>query len=403
MVRMRGSRLAAASAAAALAVAPAAGAASLPSRLGHALRVPHVAQSGAVAVDLLTGRTLFAQNADAPLAPASNEKLTVTYAALKELGPAYRFRTRVVASGELAGSTWRGTLVLKGFGDPTLTTLRLQRLVNRLWRRGIRRVTGRVLGDESWFDDLRAARGWKPSFELQQSLPLSALVVDRDRYQGHVALQPALAAAGTFRRLLRARGIAVDGPVGVGVADPADRTLAETLSAPLAAIVQQMDRASDNFDAELLLKTLGAEAGSGGTTAEGVRVVTRDLAAAGIPLAGVRLVDGSGLSLDDRLTARALAALLLVVWRDPQLRPVVWKALPVAGENGTLKDRMRRRPARGAVRAKTGTTDQASALSGYAGRRFAFAVLENGSPVSWAWARTAQDRFATLLAASALS
>lgn len=403
MVRMRGTRLAAASAAAALAFAPVAGAASLPARLGHALRVPHVAQSGAVAVDLLTGRTLFAQNADVPLAPASNEKLTVTYAALKELGPAYRFRTRVVASGDLDGATWRGTLVLKGFGDPTLTTLRLQRLVNRLWRRGIRRVTGRVLGDESWFDDLRVARGWKPSFELQQSLPLSALVVDRARYQGHVALQPALAAAGTFRRLLRARGIAVDGPVGVGVADPADRTLAETLSAPLGAIVQQMDRASDNFDAELLLKELGAEAGSGGTTAEGVRIVSRDLAAAGIPLAGVRLVDGSGLSLDDRLTARALAALLLVVWRDPQLRPVVWKALPVAGENGTLKDRMRRRPARGAVRAKTGTTDQASALSGYAGRRFAFAVLENGSPVSWAWARTAQDRFATLLAASALS
>ena len=403
MVRMRGTRLAAASAAAALAFAPVAGAASLPARLGHALRVPHVAQSGAVAVDLLTGRTLFAQNADVPLAPASNEKLTVTYAALKELGPAYRFRTRVVASGALARAKWSGTLELKGFGDPTLPTLRLQRLVTRLWRRGLRRVTGRVLGDESWFDDLRVARGWKPSFELQQSLPLSALVVDRDRYQGHVALQPALAAAGTFRRLLRARGIAVDGPVGVGVADAADRTLAETLSAPLEAIVQQMDRASDNFDAELLLKELGAEAGSGGTTAEGVRIVSRDLAAAGIPLAGVRLVDGSGLSLDDRLTARALAALLLVVWRDPQLRPVVWKALPVAGENGTLKDRMRRRPARGAVRAKTGTTDQASALSGYAGRRFAFAVLENGSPVSWAWARTAQDRFATLLAASALS
>jgi D-alanyl-D-alanine carboxypeptidase/D-alanyl-D-alanine-endopeptidase (penicillin-binding protein 4) len=398
---MRGTRLAAV-VAAALAAAPAAGAASLPARLGHALQVPHVARSGAVAVDLLTGHTLFARNADAPLAPASNEKLTVTYAALKELGPTYRFRTRVVASGELDGATWRGTLVLKGFGDPTLTTLRLQRLVNRLWRRGIRHVSGRVLGDESWFDDLRVARGWKPSFELQQSLPLSALVVDRDRYQGHVALQPALAAAGTFRRLLRARGIAVDGPVGVGVADPADRTLAETLSAPLGAIVQRMDRASDNFDAEMLLKGIGAEVGDGGTTADGLRVVTRDLAAAGVPLAGVHLVDGSGLSLDDRLTARAVAALLLAVWRDAQLRPVVWAALPVAGENGTLKGRMRHRPARGAVRAKTGTTDQASALSGYAGRRFAFAVLQNGSPVSWGWARTAQDRFATLLAASAL-
>jgi D-alanyl-D-alanine carboxypeptidase/D-alanyl-D-alanine-endopeptidase (penicillin-binding protein 4) len=399
---VRRTRLAAV-AAAALVAAPAAGAASLPVRLGHALRVPHVAQSGAVAVDLLTGRTFFAQGEDMPLAPASNEKLTVTYAALRELGPSYRFRTRVVGVGTLVGATWHGTLVLKGFGDPTLTTLRVQRLVNRLWQRGIRRVDGRVLGDESWFDDLRVAQGWKPSFELQDSLPLSALVVDRDRYDGHVALQPAVAAAGTFRRLLRARGIAVAGPAGVGVADPGDPTLAETLSAPLAEVVRRMDRVSDNFDAEMLLKDLGAELGAGGTTAAGLRIVTAALAGAGVPLAGVRLVDGSGLSLDDRLTARALGALLVAIWHDPALRPVVWSALPVAGESGTLKDRMRRRPARGAVRAKTGTTDQASALSGYAGRRYAFAVLENGRPVSWTWARTAQDRFATLLAASALS
>jgi serine-type D-Ala-D-Ala carboxypeptidase/endopeptidase (penicillin-binding protein 4) len=150
----------------------------------------------------------------------------------------------------------------------------------------------------------------------------------------------------------------------------------------------------------MVLKAIGAEAGSAGTTAAGVVVVLRDLAAAGVPLTGIRMLDGSGLSLDDRLTARALTALLVVSWNDPDLREPFWAALPVAGVNGTLEDRMQRAPARGAVRAKTGTTNRASALSGYVRDRYVFAVLQNGFPVS-AWsARKAQDRFATALASA---
>jgi serine-type D-Ala-D-Ala carboxypeptidase/endopeptidase (penicillin-binding protein 4) len=126
--------------------------------------------------------------------------------------------------------------------------------------------------------------------------------------------------------------------------------------------------------------------------------VRRDLAADGIPLAGVRIVDGSGLSLDDRLTARALSALLVSAWNDVDLHAPVRDALPVAGSTGTLERRMERRPARGVVRAKTGTTDRASALAGYVGRRYAFAVMQNGSPVATTAARKAQDRFATALA-----
>ena len=80
---------------------------------------------------------------------------------------------------------------------------------------------------------------------------------------------------------------------------------------------------------------------------------------------------------------------------------MLFASLPVAGVNGTLSDRMRRPPARGNVVAKTGTTQNASALSGYVRRRFVFSVLQNGNPVSALWARRAQDRFATVLAASA--
>jgi serine-type D-Ala-D-Ala carboxypeptidase/endopeptidase (penicillin-binding protein 4) len=116
-------------------------------------------------------------------------------------------------------------------------------------------------------------------------------------------------------------------------------------------------------------------------------------------MAGVRIVDGSGLSRLDRLTAAALTTLLRVSWSDPTIKPVLLAALPVAGVSGTLADRMRRGPARGHVAAKTGTTSDASALSGFVRGRYAFAVLQNGHPLSYWWARVAQDRFAQVLAA----
>jgi len=177
--------------------------------------------------------------------------------------------------------------------------------------------------------------------------------------------------------------------------------LASLDSPPLAAIVRYMDRASDNFTAELLLKQLGALASERGTTAAGAAFVAQSLTEAGIPLTGVRIVDGSGLSLLDRATVQELAAILRAAWDDPAMRPVVFSSLPVAGVNGTLRHRMRRPPARGNVVAKTGSTSTASALSGYVRRRYVFSVLQNGNPVSWTWARRAQDRFATVLAASA--
>jgi D-alanyl-D-alanine carboxypeptidase/D-alanyl-D-alanine-endopeptidase (penicillin-binding protein 4) len=385
------------------AVAAPATASSLPlaTRLANALAVRGNAPSasGAVAVDLLTGRTVFQRNPDAPLAPASNEKLAVTFAALRELGAGYRFRTEIFGRGFQDGAVWQGDLVLKGYGDPTLDGIQVDRLATQVAQLGITRVTGRVLADESWFDSTRTAPGWKASFFINECPPLSALVVDRARYDGHVAQQPAVAAAGVLKQRLRAHGVTA-GAVAVGRASESWLALAQVESEPLTDVLRDMDRESDNFEAEMLLKAIGAEVGSAGTTAAGVAIVLRDLAADGVPLAGVRMFDGSGLSLDDRITARALAALLLVAWNDDELRAALWAALPVAGVNGTLEDRMQRAPARGAVRAKTGTTDRASALSGYVRDRFVFAVLQNGWPVSSWSARKAQDRFATALASA---
>ena len=162
-----------------------------------------------------------------------------------------------------------------------------------------------------------------------------------------------------------------------------------------------MDHDSDNFTAEMVLKAIGAEVGAGGTTAAGAAIVTRDLAAAGIPLAGVRIVDGSGLSRDDRVTARALVAAARDRLERPRPARPLWAALPVAGVSGTLEHRLLDAPARGVVRAKTGTTDIASALSGYVARPLRLRrCSRTARPCRRTAARTAQDRFATALASS---
>jgi D-alanyl-D-alanine carboxypeptidase/D-alanyl-D-alanine-endopeptidase (penicillin-binding protein 4) len=201
-----------------------------------------------------------------------------------------------------------------------------------------------------------------------------------------------------FTRALEQGGIDVAGRAGLGSARPGAATLARVASPTVSQLVDHMNTESDNFVAEMLLKQLGARAGTGGTTAAGAVVVRRVLAERGVPLAGVRIADGSGLSRLDRLTAKALAALLLSAWNDPRLRGPFVASLAVAGVNGTLENRMTRGPARGIVRAKTGTTDLSSALAGYAGSGYAFAILMNGNPVPYWSARVAQDRFAQILA-----
>jgi D-alanyl-D-alanine carboxypeptidase/D-alanyl-D-alanine-endopeptidase (penicillin-binding protein 4) len=387
---------------AALVLASSAGAGGSPleKKLARALAVPHVsrARTAALVFDLQTGTTLYSVHDSLSLVPASNEKLAVTYAALVGLGPEFRIETDVVGRGELDGTVWRGSLVLVGHGDPTLSSRGLAVLAAQIGAAGIRSVTGAILGDESYFDSRRTAPGWKSWFYINESPPLSALTVDRAAYARRVWRNPALGAAFAFRAALRRAGVAVRGGTGTAAAPDTGVPLASIESPPLATILRWMDRVSDNFTAELLLKQLGILVADRGTTAAGAAYVAQALAGAGIPLAGVRIVDGSGLSQLDRVTARELAGILEAAWADDELRPVLFAALPVAGVSGTLSDRMRRRPARGNVVAKTGTTAIASALSGYVRRRYVFSVIQNGHPISTLWARLAQDRFATVLA-----
>jgi serine-type D-Ala-D-Ala carboxypeptidase/endopeptidase (penicillin-binding protein 4) len=371
-------------------------------QLARALHARYVspARTGAIVYDLEAGTMLFAHNARLSLRPASNEKLATTYAALTALGPSFRIETDVLGEGTQDGATWHGSLVLKGYGDPALSFAQVGALARQVAAAGIKHVTGRILGDESWFDTRRTGLGWKPEFYLHQSPALSALIVNRGWTGRYETTRPALMAAQVFRRDLHRAGVGVHGGTAIGVASAQAVPLAEVESARLAALVRHMDVYSDNFYAEMLLKEVGAVQGDSGSAAAGIAVERRLLAMAGVPLSGVRTVDGSGLSLLDRFTANALVALLTAMWNDPGVRPELLASLPVAGRSGTLEHRMRHTAAAGVVLAKTGSTDNASALSGFVGDRYVFSVLQNGWPVSWFWARAAQDRFATVLASS---
>ena len=348
--------------------------------------------------DLSKGDYVYRKNSTVSLKPASNEKLPVAVTALSILGPGYTIPTELRGQGHRKGTIWNGKLILKGYGDPALSGAQLGRFARTVENLGVTRVTGAIVGDESFFDKLRVGPGWKSSYYKVECPPLSALIVNRAHFKGYITGKPALAAAKMLRAKLVHLGIKVDGRARLGRADPDSTVLATEQSPALRWLVRTMDRQSDNFYAEMLTKLLGALEADEGSTSAGTKVMRQELRSRDVPMRGVVLSDGSGLSAYDRLSARAVARLLRSAYSDSKISTSFVKSLPTAGVNGTLVDRMTRGPAYRNVHAKTGTTDSASALSGYVRSRYVFSILMNGSPIPWWYARAAQDRFAQVLA-----
>jgi serine-type D-Ala-D-Ala carboxypeptidase/endopeptidase (penicillin-binding protein 4) len=384
----------------ALALAAIAGASVAEQRLGRAVGTQVRSAggaSGAWVSDLDTGEELFSYNADRRRTPASVQKLFTTATVLARLGPEARLETAVATNGMVdADGTLVGRVYLRGFGDPSFGSARLARLAAAVRAAGVRSVTGGVYGDESFFDRRRGVPASR--FAVSPWIgPLSALAFNHGIGPGGAfQSRPAAFVAARLRAFLAARDVDVEGPSRAGRTPPDSVQLASVASAPLENLVRHTNQVSDNYFAEVLLKGMGARFAEAGSTARGAAVVRRFQRKLG---ADSVVVDGSGLSRANAASPRAVGHLLARAEDEPWFE-AFYRSLPLAGQSGTLRKRMRGTSAQGRCRAKTGTLIGVSALAGYCrsarNHRLGFAVLMNR--VNLYSARRAQDRIAAALA-----
>ena len=382
----------------------------LAARLSGTLGLPALgAHVAAVVANLSTGQVLFARNGSSPFAPASTAKLATAAAALDVLGPAARLSTRVVAGAS-------SSIILVGGGDPTLAAARppaadypqpatLASLAAKTARalRARHRRSVRLGYDTSLYTGPLLPPSWPSSYVSTGNVsPITALEVDQGRLTlsgapqdaddpGNLrprSLTPAADAAAAFGSFLASDGIRVLGAPRPAVAPSGSVTIARVVSPPLAEIVQWMLIESNNVIAENLARQVAiATRRPASFTGAAAAVAATDRR---LGVRGVHLVDGSGLSPDDRITPRALVQLIILAARpdDPRLRPVI-TGLPVAGFAGTLAPGgsvfgATGPPALGLVRAKTGNLNSVAALAGVAyagnGQLLGFAFMADQVP-----------------------
>ena len=361
-------------------------------KLGAEMRLTG-SSSGAMVRDLDTGDTLYARRPDARRVPASVEKLFTTSTALLRYGTQGTLTTRVAMDGVVVGGVLRGDLYLIGGGDPTLGPAALRVLAEQVRARGITRVDGHVYGDESLFDNRRGGPSSGYRYDRYMGGVLSALAYLRgfdDR------LSPPAEAAERFAAWLRLRDVAAPADGRAGRLPEGALEIARISSPTMEALSAYINGPSDNFASEMVLKALGAQHGSGGTTAAGAAVVATTMRGLGVAPAAA---DGSGLSRANRTTPRQVVRLIQTMSGRPE--GLAFRAsMPVVGRSGTVARRMRGTPAARHCRVKTGTLIGVSALAGVcqtrAGDDVAFAFLLNG--VNTFAAKRIEDRMAAAIA-----
>ncbi|HEY9390508.1 MAG TPA: D-alanyl-D-alanine carboxypeptidase/D-alanyl-D-alanine-endopeptidase [Mycobacteriales bacterium] len=375
-------------------------------------------------VDLATGDVLFDHGGDRMATPASTTKITTAVALLGVMSPDQRITTTVVAGDR------PGQVVLVGAGDPTLSAAppgrptayqgaaRLSDLAHQVAAQaaqasgvGTSGTSGaavtQVVVDQSLFTGPTVHPTWDPTdVDGGYVAPIEALMADGGREHpdsGTRSHQPALDAGRAFASFL---GLPASAVV-TGSAPTDAQVLAQVRSAPIIRIVEQMLTVSDNVLAECLARQVAIARGAAASFDGATQAIRDELADLGVDVSGEGLVDGSGLSPQDRLSPALLVNVLRMA--ASPAHPVLhalFPGLPVAGYEGTLADRYRTGPPAefaGMVRAKTGTLSGVSTLSGVVqdadGRTLAFAFMADQVPPGGTLAaEAALDRLAGSLA-----
>ena len=409
-------------------------------------------------------------NADKPLKPASNMKIFTTVTGLELLGADHQYSTRLISTGALEKGAIVGDMIVRGTGDPNISgrfhdgdpVFLFRHWARKLKELGLREISGNLVADDSYFDNVRFLAGWNPKdrgkpFSAQVSplslndncveirvvpgavgkpakvelSPASSFVtvsgapgtvsgkkaaviagsVDgkkisikgtigtgaKEWRSGPIAIDdPALFFVHSFAAVLKKEGIKLRGDiVRLGETDvPGGGSVpGKTVSAVEKILLEHnsrlevdipvINKGSQNLHAELLLKTVGKKIKGEGSVAGGGKAVSRMLDNLGIAKKGLVVADGSGLSHNNRVTARQLVSILNGVRSKPYYE-LFWKSLPVAGVDGTLKKRFTSKKSLvGNVFAKTGYIRGVSALSGFVRKGktvWSFSILCNSFP-----------------------
>ena len=327
----------------------------------------------------LTQDTLISINHTESMIPASNTKLFTTATALELMGGDHLLSTKILADDDnLLDSTIEGNIYIKGFGNPTFSTEDLEELVNQLYQSGLRKVTGNVVGDDTYFDNVYFRDDWISEERANIKLPpISALVIDRNRtivtkkrkgrYRNYFVNveNPPLFAAKKLKEKLISYGVEV---VGKSISEQTDENAKPLVdsSIELRELLQLINKNSDNFYAECLFKTLGsAYSGQQGNSFFSTQAILNYIDDNSIYSTGTKIVDGSGISRFDQVTAGALVGLLEKVYFNIKQFDDFFNSLSIAGIDGTLRKRMIGTPAENNFRGKTGTLNGISSLAGY--------------------------------------
>ncbi|GMU84795.1 MAG: peptidase M15 [Ignavibacteriales bacterium] len=432
------------------------------------------AQWGVCVQSLETGEFLYRRNENKLLMPASNLKLVTTASALQLLGAGYKFRTEIGYSGKIEGSSLKGDLIVKGFGDPTISGRYTKDDVlkyfndwaDSLLNFGIEEITGNIIGDDNAFDDVGLGNGWSWDYESYwYSAPSGALslndncvdiivtpakrgdkadikIIPDNKYSvivNRVITVPFDSSAGieiyrergtnvitvsgkiretgkpvklfatvnnptqyfvvVLKDVLREKGINVRG-FAIDIDDQqsdaeSDFRLLFTHESPaLTEIIKVINKNSQNFFAEQLLKAIAYERTGLGTSSGGIRQIKQISPRMGINSDNFTMADGSGLSRLNLVSAQQLVSLLRYMYQSDNFNDF-YNSLPIAGKDGTLADRMRKSAAFEKIRAKTGYIGGVRSLSGYAmtadGETVAFSMIVNNFTVPLVLAENLQD------------
>lgn len=325
-------------------------------------------QVGLMVYDLTADSAIYCHNERQLLRPASTMKVVTAIAAIDRLGGSFQFKTTLSYTGAIEDGVLNGDVYLVGGFDPRFNSDDMGSFVDGIRRMGIDTIRGRIVADKSMKDADMLGEGWCWDDDNPVLSPL--LISRRDVFVKR------------FVDRLRDEGVVVEADTVDG-RQPGGAYEVGTRTHTIDQVLMPMMKESDNLCAEALFYQLGASTGAHPATARDARTVVRRLVEkVGLRPSDYRIADGSGLSLYNYVTAELEVMLLRYAYQNTNIYMHLLPSLPVAGEDGTLRRRMRGTFTSGNVKAKTGSVTAISSLAGYCtaanGHVLCFAIINQG-------------------------